>query len=234
MAPMTWATFLAELRTELADPTSVNPRYTDDLLYIYARDGIRDYSQFFPRTVHQQKLVSMEGNVRGYVLPEDVLGIEDVQCPLDTHLQLRQERPGSQVSVTKRLLFYYIIGENLFLNYDPRSEGDGVYLSYYALHPVPTGKADATFSITVPNADLELIKLFVMGKVQIKVRNDQSRLDRFKITSGPRDDNPMLVESVDFMERYHEGITRRMRGGRVQLYRQRHFVQSTSIQKYPL
>jgi hypothetical protein len=231
---VTWAQFLAELRVELNDvpATGGAPRYSDDLLYLYARDGIRDYSQFFPKNVRQEQLVAVEGSVRQYVLPQDILGIEDVQCPLDTHLQLRQERPGSQVVIRYSLLWYWIAGDNLFLNYDPK-EGDGVYLSYYALHPVPADKTDATFVLTVPNADLELIKLFVMAKVQIKVRNDQSRLDRFKITSGSRDDNPMIVETTDFMERYHEGITRRMRGGRIQLYHPRRFVRTTFMNRFP-
>jgi len=226
----TWASFLAELRIELAD-TSATPRYTDDMLYLYTRDGIRDYSQFFPYAVDQLQLLQVTGNVRAYVLPQDTLGIEDVQCPLDTHLQMRQERPGSQVSISKRLLFYHVGAGNLYLNYDPK-DGDGVFISCYTLHPVPSGKADTTFVFTIPNADIELIKLFVMAKVQIKVRNDQSRLDRFKITSGTREDNPMIIESTDFMERYHEGITRRTRGGVIQLYRTRRFVRSTMLQRY--
>jgi hypothetical protein len=229
----TWASFLAELRIELNDPvpTTGSPRYPDDLLYLYARDGIRDYSQYFPMHINQEKLTAVVGSVREYVMPQDVLGIEDVQCPLDSHMQPRTERPGSQVSISKRLLFYYLIGSTLYLNSDPR-EGESVYLSYFALHSVPSSKTDATFTITVPNADLELIKLFVMGKVQIKVRNDQSRLDRFKVTSGPRDDNPMITEVADFMDRYHAGITERIRGGRIQLYRPRRFIRSSLFQKY--
>ena len=230
---VTWTSFLAELRVELTDPvpTTGSPRYSNDLLYLYVRDGIRDYSQYFPLSVHQQLLTAVVGTPRAYALPQDVMGVEDVQCPLDTHLQLRTERPGARVSVNKRLLFYYIIGPNLYLNYDAE-EGDGVYLSYYTLHSVPTGKADTTFNFTVPNADMELIKLFAMAKVQIKVRNDQSRLDRFKVTSGPRDDNPMITEVGDFMERYHEGITRRIRGGRIQLYRPKRFVRSAIGPRY--
>jgi hypothetical protein len=194
---VTWAQFLAELRVELNDvpATGGAPRYSDDLLYLYARDGIRDYSQFFPKNVRQEQLVAVE-------------------------------------VIRYSLLWYWIAGDYLFLNYDPK-EGDGVYLSYYALHPVPADKTDAAFVLTVPNADLELIKLFVMAKVQIKVRNDQSRLDRFKITSGSRDDNPMIVETTDFMERYHEGITRRMRGGRIQLYHPRRFVRTTFMNRFP-
>jgi hypothetical protein len=231
---VTWTSFLAELRVELSDPVpqTGSPRYSDDLLFIYTRDGIRDYSQYFPVSVHQQLLVPVENTPRAYALPQDVMGIEDVQCPLDTHLQLRTERPGSRVAVSKRLLFYYLIGSNLYLNYDAE-EGDGVYLSYYTLHSVPASKTDTTFNFTVPNSDMELIKLYAMAKTQIKIRNDQSRLDRFKITSGPRDDNPMLTETIDFMERYHEGITRRIRGGRIQLYRTRRFVRSMLGPRYP-
>ena len=229
----TWATFLSELRTELVDPVPAtgSPRYSDDLLFIYTRDGIRDYSQFFPRSIHQEQLEAAINVARAYVLPMDLLGIEDVQCPLDTHMELSTERPGSQVSISKRLLFYYIVGNYLYLNYDPK-EGDGVFLSYYALHPVPDSKDDCDFEITISNADIELIKLFVQAKVQIKVRNDQSRLDRFKVTAGSREDNPMIIEADDYMDRYHEGIVRRMRGGRIQLYRPRKYVRSSVIQKY--
>ena len=53
-----WTSFLAELRVELTDPVpqTGSPRYSDDLLYLYTRDGIRDYSQYFPLSVHQQLL----------------------------------------------------------------------------------------------------------------------------------------------------------------------------------
>jgi hypothetical protein len=236
----TWTSFLSELRLELSDTNESNPRYSNELLREFTRDGILDYSQFFPRYVLEEKLERVDGATRSFCLPVEVMGVDDVQCPLNTHLQPRSERPGLRVSISNKLLFYWMDSLYLYLNADP-GEGEDVHLSYYAPHPYPTsadpitepveGVTDFTFSI--PGADMELIKLFAMGKVQIKVRGDQARLDRFKITSGTREDNPMIFEGNDYMERYHEGITRRTRGGMIQLFRPRRFIRTNLIRRYP-
>src|SRR5512136_1870795 len=99
----TWTSFLAELRLELGD-TSGTPRYSNELLREFTRDGILDYSQFFPRYVLEEKLVVADGQTRQFCLPLEVMGVDDVQCPLDTHLQPRSERPGLRVSISDKLL----------------------------------------------------------------------------------------------------------------------------------
>ncbi len=47
---MNWGEFLSDVRNDLRD-TAVSPRWSDDLLYLYAKDGIRGYSLWFPKRV---------------------------------------------------------------------------------------------------------------------------------------------------------------------------------------
>jgi hypothetical protein len=239
----TWAQFLSEIRAEL-DDTGTTPRYSDALLLIYAKDAVRDYSQYFPLHVVDEELETVDGETRQFSLPTDMMAIDDVQCPEGSRLQERTERPGALRTSTTKPMFYWIDGSSLVLNADP-GEGEAVLLSYFALHPLPfaTEEVDGggvvpeeepeVYTFTIPEGDMELIKNYVLGKVQMRVRNNQSRLDRFKVTSGARDDNPMIVEVEDYMDRYLKGIALRLRGGVVQLYRPRRFLRSTMIRRYP-
>ena len=73
--------------------------------------------------------------------------------------------------------------------------------------------------LTVPELDIELLKLYVCGKTQVQTRGGQSRLDRFKPGSGSRTDNPIIVEVDDYFARYYAGIAERMGGETIYLHR---------------
>jgi hypothetical protein len=75
--------------------------------------------------------------------------------------------------------------------------------------------------MTVPDADLELIRLYVKAKVYAQMRSRQASLDRFKVGSGVRDDNPLHPEVEDVWADYNKAIITRQTGGVILLYRLR-------------
>jgi hypothetical protein len=217
----TWSEFLAEVRADLQD-TGTTPRFTDKMIYIYAKDAIRDYSIWFPRRV-DQALLTLSG--ASYPLPTDFISEIQVECPVGTFLERRSERPGTRFPNNKQRVYYFLQGGNLYLV--PLKAP--VYLTYLATHPVPTSETgievdniapipDVLFSLTIPDADIELIRIYVKAKVYTQMRTRQSALDRFK-TSGARDDNPLEPETQDLMEEYHKKIAERISGGYISLYR---------------
>jgi hypothetical protein len=144
----------------------------------------------------------------------------NVECPIGTFLENRNERPGRKYftsSSATRPFTYHIEGGGLYLN-SPPLEGDSVLLTYFAVHVVPASETAATV-MTVPDRDLELIRLYVKAQVNIQMRGKQARLDRFKTGAGARDDNPLEPESVDLMQDYYAKIAERISGGAVKLYR---------------
>jgi hypothetical protein len=227
----TWEQFLATIREEIKD-NGATVRYSDSLLLGFTKDAIRDYSTFFPKIVVQEELCPDDVTPLAYCMPEEISEIIEVQCPLGTFLQERVDRLGRKVVVTDRLLFYAFDDDHVYFNAAPH-DGDTPYITYARSHDVPCDVEDCTFTFSIKDADLELIKLYVQGKVQIRVRGDQSKLDRFKVTSGVRDDNPMDVEATDYMARYHEKIVQRIRGGTIQLFNPRKYVRSPVLQRYP-
>ena len=74
------------------------------------------------------------------------------------------------------------------------------------------------FVFEVPDADLELIRLYVKAKVYEQMRSKQAALDRFKLGSGSREDNPIAPEVEDLMKIYHEKIMERIPGGDIELF----------------
>jgi hypothetical protein len=224
-----WQTFLAELRLEIGD-TGATPKYGDDLLYIFVRDGIRDYSVYFPLRFDRVQLTAEDGDDRKYELPKDFLSVLFVESPLDNILELRQERPGVSISTPAYPLRYFVDGGYLYLDASP--SGADVFLSYYGSHaiPEPPGTEDVEdpedpedeeFVFTIPDMDMECLKLYCEARVNVQIRNRQSQLDRFKQGTGQRSDNPITVETEDFFERYDEAIAKRVRPNVVRLYRPR-------------
>jgi hypothetical protein len=209
----TWAELLADIRTDLQD-AGQTPRWSDDLLFMYAKDAIRDYSEWFPRRVDRTAL-TLSGS--SYPLPADFVSDIFVESPVNTFLEKRQERPGTKYStLNTRPYYYFIDGGNLYLNGSPR---DDVLLTYYATHPVPSAKDDSAFLITVPDSDIELLRLYVKAQVHSQMRGKTSRLDRFEPGSGRRDDNPLLPEYNSLMQEYLSKISERVTGGSIRLYR---------------
>ena len=105
----------------------------------------------------------------------------------------------------------------MYLNGDPL-DGYDVLLSYDAFHDTPATK-DAVFTLTVPTADEELLRLYVRAKAYGQTRSVQSSLDRFKLGAGRRDDNPLEPEFGNLMDEYQAKIAERYPGGVVKLYR---------------
>lgn len=206
----TWAALLSDIRTDLKD-TGTTKKYTDGLLYLYAKDGIRDYSTWFPQRLDRVAISAVDSK---YALPSNFVEDIYVECPLDTYLEKRSNRSGVRFPTQSRNLQYHIQGNYIYTN----NPGDDIYLTYFAIHEVPASETDTTCVMTVPDADIELIRLFVKAKVYEYVRGRQASLDRFKL-KGTRDDNPLEPEVGNLMEEYYRKIADRQRGGAVMLYR---------------
>ncbi len=215
---MTWDELLADIRADLQD-TGTTPRWSTKMLYLYAKDAVRDYSTWFPARTDRFEILPLEGKPpSGVIYPLPVDYVEDitVECPLDTYLERRANRPGAKYPRTEKPLAYFISGGNIY----PSSPTDeAVYLTYFATHPVPASEDDLAFQFTVPLADIELIRLYVKAKVYGQMRGRQSALDRFKVGTGARDDNPLTPEVTDVMADYWRGIGQRTPGGVIYLYR---------------
>lgn len=213
---MLWSEFLAEIRVEVGD-TAATPRFTDAVLWSYTRDAIIDISRYpsLARRVDRVTLTVDPVDPCKFVLPDDFLSELYVECPLDTVLEPRQMKLG-QRRISGRLSTYFTDRAYLYLNGVPTGD---VVLTYLASHPYPANADDLTFVFTNPQRDNELVRLYVLGRVLKWMRVQQSKLDRFKATSGARDDNPMFPETIDLEKTYDEAISERMPSGGVLLYR---------------
>ena len=212
----TWADLLLDLRTDLQDEAAT-PRWSDRMLYLYAKDGIRDYSVWFPKRVDNLALTVKNG---AFLLPADYIEDIHVEYPEGFFLSKMQVKPNTRrlPGVSKFANYYYIQGGNLYLG-SPSS--DAISLTYLASHGVPTSEADDSFELTVPDADMELVRLYVKAKVYSQMRSRQASLDRFKTGTGKRDDNPLSPEVEDVWADYNKGIISRSGGGVILLYRLR-------------
>lgn len=208
----TFGELLADIRQDVQD-TSSNPRWSDELIHMYIKDALADYSTWFPRYVARVALVS---DVDGYALPADFLEDVLVECPQDTFLERRHVRPGVVYRATPSPKYYYIVSGKLILSAAADSD---VLLSYQAAHPAPPADTETDFVITVPDSDLELIRLFVKAKIHEQMRAKTARQDRFDQGSGRRDDNPITPEAANLMREYRQRIYDRMPGGAIKLYR---------------
>lgn len=208
----TWADFLADVRTDIKDASGTH-RFADDVLYLYFKDAVRDYSQYFPI----RKTATLTLTLGVYPLPADFLGEETVQCPIGTFLERRNYQPGAHYTVQGNTYHYYL--EMGHLTLDGAPPGD-VILEYSAVHPLPASVADTTFVLTIPVPDEELIRLYVKAKTSEQLRTNQANLDRFKQGSGARTDNPLEPEVRDLMADYRYKMNERFGGGLVILYRQ--------------
>lgn len=208
----TWATILAEIRAELKD-AGTTKKWSDDLLYLYFKDAIKDYSMHFPSRKYRVTMTLSNGYC---TLPSDYLGAPQVESPQDRYLEERIARPGSRYPAYYPPTSFYIEGTKLYFNGVP---SDTILLSYDAMYPFPSSKDDTTFTVTIPNADEELLRLYVRAKAYGQTRSVQSSLDRFKLGSGSRDDNPLEPEFGNLMDEYNAKVAERYPGGVVRLYR---------------
>jgi hypothetical protein len=217
---MNWDALLSEIRSDLED-TSATPKFTDQDLYVYLREAVADYSQFLPLRKSDVALVQDEDNPKKFVLPTDFLAELSVACPADHFLEPRRGRLGVNVVPGNRPFFYRVDDTSLVLDADPGE--NEVILAYEAQHPVPAGKDDKTFELTIPQVNIELIKLYMKGRANTKLRSAQAKLDRFKIGQGQRTDNPMVEEVEDYFGVYRHKLAERIPVRSVTLYRPRRY-----------
>jgi hypothetical protein len=210
----TWTQLLADIRSDLQD-TGAAPRFTDQMLFLYVKDAIRDYSQWFPRRMDQVAL-TLDPSGAFYALPSDYVEDIEVEAPADRFLERRQEHPGLRYGQYLNPFYYWTESAKLYL--DCKSYADQLLLTYFAVHPVPASETDTVFSMTIPDLDIELIRLYVKAKAMGQTRSRQANLDRFK-AKGTRDDNPLRPEFEDLMTEYDTKIAERSKGGVIHLYR---------------
>jgi hypothetical protein len=211
---MNWQTLLADIRDDLED-LNVPPRWSDSRLYLYTKDAVNDYSMWFPKRIDGVELESEDGK---YLLPEDFVTEIHLESPRNRFLEKREETPGRRYRERGRPTTYFIEGGYVYLNGTPFSS-DELLLTYYSLHPVPDDEEDLEFEFTIPSSDIELLRLFVAGKVHAQMRSKTSRLDRFTPGSARRDDNPLLPETNQLMEEYYSKVASRIGGKVIRLYR---------------
>jgi hypothetical protein len=201
----TWEQLLSDTRIDLKD-TSAQKRWSDDMLFLWVKDAITDFSQHFP---HTRRVALLAAEDEGYLLPEDYIRELLVETPSGTYLGKRVLAPNS-LSLTQTIpSVYYIQEDRLYLNGETDDE---VYLTYEALHEYPKRADDLSCRLTITRADEELIRLYIKAKAAEQTRTQQSNLDRFRPGSGDRQDNPMEPENRNLMEAYHQKIFERVQG----------------------
>lgn len=210
--------FYTEIRLELKDD-GATPKWSDALLYVFLRDGIYDFSEVIPLEKSRVELTVDGSDPQKFDLPTDFLSEVLVESPLDYALSKRYFRPGVRWSESQRTLQYWIQSTALYVDADPGS--DGVHLSYRAVHGIPANATDTSYTLTIPDRDIELIKLYVMGRVYQRERSRQSMLDRFKVGSSDREDNPVTNEYNAYMYRYIQEMEKRRGGKTIMLVRVR-------------
>ena len=209
----TWSDLLTDVRVEL-DDTVEDYKFSDELLFLFCKDAIRDYSQNFPLEVFREELTAVADK---FQLPASFLEVGAVEMPLNTYLEEVSRRPGTVVNVPFIQRHYRLVGVYLYTEPSP-NDGEVLYLTYSSIHTLPTSADDSTTVMTFPAEDEELIRLFIRAKVVEQQRVKQSSLDRFKLGSGSRDDNPLLPEHNELMREYKGRIAERS-GGIIILYK---------------
>ena len=209
----TWSDLLIDVRVELDDAVE-DYKFSDELLFLFCKDAIRDYSQNFPLEIFREELTATDSK---FQLPADLLEVDAVEMPLNTYLEEVSRRPGTVVNVPSVQKHYRIIGGYLYTEPAP-TDGETLYLTYSSTHTLPTSADDDSTVMTFHLDDEELIRLYVRAKVVEQQRVKQSSLDRFKLGSGSRDDNPLLPEHNELMWEYKGRIAERS-GGVIILYK---------------
>jgi len=209
---MNLAELLSACRIDLQD-TGATPRWPDATLYVFLCDAIRDYSNWFPRRIDRVLLTESNG---AYPLPSDYVEVVTVESPIGTYLSKRCPVPGAVYTNDPSPRYYTVDAGSLYLYGSPAS---GVYLSYKAVHSFPTSETDVEWVCSIPDRDIELIRLYVSAKAHMQMRGKQSRLDRFDMGSGRRDDNPVTPETTNLMDEYRAKINERFGGRAINLYR---------------
>jgi hypothetical protein len=204
---MNWGDLLAAIRTDLKD-TGSTPKWSDDTLFLFAKDAIRVYSQDCPRYMFRTTLTAENGT---FPLPTNFLVVSTVEVTEGEYLEMFEPKPGRKLRTPLRATKFFVAGGRLHLDLPP-SDGDTVLMSYRALHDVPASKDDLTFALTVPAEDEELIRLYVRARAIDQMRTNQANLDRFKQGTGDRQDNPLIPESRELMMEFRRRMAEKLGG----------------------
>lgn len=198
----TWGSFLEDLRLDLQDTSETNPVNTDRLLYIYARDAIRDYSQYFPLRKDGVEIAVADGR---YPLPADYVDEILVEAPKGSYLSPRPLTPGIKKVTGTLPQRYEVTGGGIYLD-APYTKS--IWLTYYAYHAVPTSESATEEILTIPDGDLELPRLYVRIRIAAQLRSKTARNDRYR-EDARRDDNPLEDEYQSLMAEYQNKIITR-------------------------
>jgi len=187
---------------------------------LYTRDAIIDISRYstLARRIDGVVLTVDPLDSKKYALPADFVSEITVECPAEAYLEPRQAQIGRKFRSSILVpTFYRIDGAFIYLNAPAGAQE--VKISYYGLHPYPASVADTTFVLTIPQRDMELVRLYVVGRVMSWMRQQQSKLDRFKVAGGARDDNPLFPETNNNERTYEAALYERFPTGAVLLFR---------------
>lgn len=208
----TWGGLLADIRSDIKD-TGATPRWSDDILYLFAKDAINAYSLDFPLLSIRQELTAANGK---FDLPSNFIDAISAETAPGEYLKPLYPAIGLKIGSSQKATSFYISAGKLYLDIAPQ-DGDALLLSYFGKYDLPASKDDTTFELAVPPEDEELLRLFIKAKIAEQMRLQQSNLDRFKPSSGARDDNPMLPEHNELMREYKERVAERT-GGVMNIY----------------
>lgn len=210
----TYASLLNDIRVDLKDTNATSYKFSDESLYIWVKDAIKDYSGWFPLEVDRLTM-SLDSDY-GDDLPTDFMLVHTVECPENTYLEKKNPGGGSKFTNPSSPTLYYLSGGRLYLDASP--PGDCL-LSYGALHTIPATYLSTTTVLSIPPRDEELIRLYVVAKANEQTRTKQTSIDRFKLGAGRRDDNPVHLEVETLMDEYLAKVAERSAGGAIKLFR---------------
>ena len=218
---MNWGDLVSSVQIDLGDLQGT--KYTAARLVGAFRSAINDVSMYYPLRYDRVALevfvdpdTQQATDPRKFVLPDNFIKEITVECPADTFLSLRRDRPGFRRTPPQRPMQYYIDSSYLYLDADPAgavvlddTQNAQVLLTYYGIHNMPADENDNSFELTVSARDLELVMLYMKAEMLESERSKQSILDRFKMGSGERTDNPVRPEVIDYWAEYRLKIAER-------------------------
>lgn len=210
---ITWGTLLSNIRLDLKDPPSDKPKWTDEMLYLFTCDAVRDYSKEVPLDKFRVVLTAQGGT---YTIPSDFIVDNTVELEAGYYLEKAVDRPGIRVQTPTKATQYRLVGGKVYIEPSP-ADGSTILFSYGASHTTPDDASDSDGEISVAIQDEELLRLYVKAKAIEQFRTAQSNLDKFK-PAGDRSDNPLFEEYDLLMKAYREKLAERS-GGLIILYK---------------
>jgi len=221
---MTWAELYAELKSSLGTDT----QWGESELMMYSNQAIRIYSRYFPQD--DSSSLATDGSTQAWTLPSDIVratkkGVKRLEFDEagggdPRFLEEIQIKPGTQfydVSSQYPLMWHVEEGQ-LKLTSAPDAD-DVLTLYYFKKH---TEMADSTTVVSVPDADLELIHLYVASRATARLAISTGRRDRFKmrqIDAGNPEQNPLTPLHKVMVKEFWDALYQRLPTGNVDFHR---------------